>query len=158
MKLKLSLILLALSLCVINVNAKNPFASLAKIKGVQCLKYDALPSQGIALERGDVNIDIGMNDNLVAKADPRDIVILITDQAEAAARIQAKAEKVCKSKKYETLANIGEGDQHVNISYLSQPDGRTSVAIIIKSEKEALLLSANLKCSAEELLQMLQED
>ena len=154
MKIKFSLIVAVLVMCLANVNAKNPLAQLTKIKGVQCLQFDSIPEGGIKLKN--VNIGTGTNNELVETFDPKDIMILITEKKESIDKLFTQANDACKQNGYETLINVNDGEDRVRI-YAQFSDSRCNIAIVVADDEDGVVLSANVKGNKENLMKMLEQ-
>ncbi|MBQ7742233.1 MAG: DUF4252 domain-containing protein [Bacteroidaceae bacterium] len=153
MKIKLSLFLAALLMCLTSTNAKSPFEELKKIKGVQCQQFDAIPEGGTKMK----NISIGNGDNneLVQTFDPKDIIILLTEKQKSIDKLFSKANDICKRNAFESLINVNDGDDRVRI-YAQFGDTRSTIAIVVADDEDGVVLSGNIKGNRETIMELLK--
>lgn len=151
MKLKLSLILVALTLCLTGIKAENPFAKLAKIKNVQCLQFDSIPDEGIKVK----NINIDNSRELIDTFDPKDIIILITSKKKSIDKLFTQANDICNNNAFETLVNVNDGTDKVRI-YIQYGETRSTIAFVVADDEDGVVLSANIKADKEQLMNLLQ--
>ena len=151
MKLKLSLVLVALTLCLTGIKAENPFTKLAKIKDVQCLQFDSIPDEGIKVK----DVNIGNNHELIDTFDPKDIVILITSKKKSIDKLFTQANKICQKNGSDLLVNVNDGTDKVRI-YIQYGETRSNIAFVVADDEDGVVLSANIKADKEQLMNLLQ--
>ncbi|MBO4593539.1 MAG: hypothetical protein J5678_05035 [Bacteroidaceae bacterium] len=149
MKNKLTLMIMALALC-LTTNAKSPFAKLAKIAGVECMQYSKMPKEGLKLEG--VSLGNGNDYEKLKEYDFRDIVCAIADEEQAATQLVNTANKLCKG--YETVFSMNMGEGFLNILAKFGKE-RSNLAIVMRDDEEAVVLSANVKANKDTLLKLL---
>lgn len=155
MKLKLSLFLVALTLCLANTVAKtDPLKKLTKMKGVTCYAFDSIPSQGIHIGE---NINLGSEANEMVKPfDPRNITLILAEQEKPAKSLFDGAIALCKKGGYETLVNVNNEDQFTISAKFGDTRSDIILALFEGDDKDGVVLSVNVKGNRETIMELLK--
>ena len=155
MKLKLTLILMALTISLANTVAKTyPFKKLAKIKGVTCYAFDSIPSQGIYIGEG-INIDSKAND-MVKPFDPRKITILMAEDGQTAKTLYDAAATICKKGGYETLVNVNNEDKFTISAKFGNTRSNIILALMEGDDDDGVVLSVNVEGNRNTIMGLLK--
>ena len=151
----ITLILMALTLCLANTVAKtDPLKKLAKMKGVTCYAFDSIPSQGIHIGES-INIGSGANE-MVKPFDPRNITLIVAEQEKTAKSLFDGAIALCKKGGYETLVNVNDRDRVTISAKFGDTRSDIILAIFDGEDNDGVVLSVNVRGNREKIMELLE--